>query len=204
MSSRNHARRCVCARAGLAAVLVSMVIVGAAATSKVKAEHTHRSQSHRHFGYPHVPPGQIETLNGGAWFWMRSPEQEQVVIMNLYNRYCVRCHGVDGRGVSDIPGVPDFSDARWQSSRTDAELARLIMQGRGPVMPAFRGSLARDEAWVMARHLRSFVPGSEVSESSRGSSSNSPPSTTTLATPTVRQGHPLPATLGGSQSPFAR
>src|SRR5262249_25943860 len=33
----------------------------------------------------------------GAWYWMRSPEQEQRVIASLYNRYCIRCHGVDGR-----------------------------------------------------------------------------------------------------------
>ena len=70
---------------------------------------------HKHFGHQHVPPGQIETLNGGAWHWMRSPEQEKTVVMSLYNRYCIRCHGVDGRGVWDIPGFPDFTDVRWQN-----------------------------------------------------------------------------------------
>src|SRR5262249_12034077 len=54
---------------------------------------------------------------GGSWFWMRSPEEEKVVVAGLYNRYCIRCHGVDGRGVWDIPGVPDFTNTRWQASR---------------------------------------------------------------------------------------
>jgi hypothetical protein len=84
--------------------------------------------------------------------------------MNLYNRYCIRCQGVDGRGVWDIPGVPDFTDVRWQHYRSDVEIVRIIIEGRGAVMPAFRGTLALDEAWGMAHYLRSFVPGTEVSK----------------------------------------
>jgi len=100
---------------------------------------------------------------GGSWFWMRSPEQEKVVVASLYNRYCIRCHGVDGRGIWDIPGIPDFTNTRWQASRGDDQIARIIIEGRGAVMPAFRGTLTLEEAWAMARYLRSFVPGTEVS-----------------------------------------
>lgn len=99
----------------------------------------------------------------GNWYWLRSPEQEQRVVASLYNRYCIRCHGVDGRGVWDIPDVPDFTNERWQASRSDGQLSRLILEGRGAVMPPFRGTLSLEEAWAMARYLRSFVPGSEVS-----------------------------------------
>src|SRR5436305_11991010 len=35
---------------------------------------------------------------GGTWYWVRSPDEERRVIIGLYNRYCIRCHGVDGRG----------------------------------------------------------------------------------------------------------
>ena len=97
----------------------------------------------------------------GTWYWLRSPEQEKRVITSYYNRYCIRCHGVDGRGVWDIPDVPDFTNDRWQASRTDGQLARLILEGRGAVMPPFRGTLTLEEAWAMGRYLRSFVPGSE-------------------------------------------
>lgn len=99
----------------------------------------------------------------GNWYWMRSPEQEKRVVMNLYNRYCVRCHGVDGRGVWDIPDVPDFSNAAWQASRTDEQLARLTLEGRGAVMPAFRGTFTLEESWAIARYLRTFLPGKEIS-----------------------------------------
>jgi hypothetical protein len=100
---------------------------------------------------------------GGSWFWMRSPEQEKAVTSGHFNRYCIRCHGVDGRGVWDIPGIPDFTNPRWQACRTDAQLVRIIIEGRGAVMPPFRGTLTLEEAWAMARFLRSFDPAAAVS-----------------------------------------
>jgi mono/diheme cytochrome c family protein len=99
---------------------------------------------------------------GGTWYWLRSPEEEKRVVIGLFNRYCIRCHGVDGRGVWDIPDVPDFTNARWQSCRSDGQLARAILEGRGAVMPPFRGTLTLEEAWAMARYLRTFMPGTEV------------------------------------------
>jgi Cytochrome C oxidase, cbb3-type, subunit III len=99
---------------------------------------------------------------GGTWYWLRSPEEEKQVIASLYNRYCIRCHGVDGRGIWDIPGVPDFTNARWQATRSDAQLARAVLEGRGAVMPPFRGTLNLEEAWAMARYLRTFIPGTET------------------------------------------
>ena len=100
---------------------------------------------------------------GGSWYWMRSPDEEKRVVSGLYNRYCIRCHGVDGRGVWDIPDVPDFTNSRWQASRTDAQLSRSIIEGRGACMPPFRGAVTLEESWAMARYLRTFVPGTEVS-----------------------------------------
>jgi hypothetical protein len=70
---------------------------------------------------------------------------------------------VDGRGIWDIPGIPDFTNARWQDCRTDGQLARIILEGRGAVMPPFRGALSLEEAWGLARYLRTFRPGTEVS-----------------------------------------
>lgn len=106
---------------------------------------------------------QLSGPPGGTWYWMRSPEQEKRVVMGLYNRYCIRCHGVDGRGVWDIPCVPNFANPVWQSSRSDGQLARAILEGRGAVMPPFRGTLTLEEAWAMSHYLRTFVPGTEAS-----------------------------------------
>jgi mono/diheme cytochrome c family protein len=151
-------------------------------------------------------------MNGGYWLWMHSPEQEKVVVMSLFNRYCIRCHGVDGRGVWDIPGIPDFTDVRWQSCRTDDQIVRIIIEGRGAVMPQFRGTLSLDEAWGMARYLRTFVPGTEVSKpdlgSGGGGAATQPASTTSVnpAPPRLatRASIPPPIPFGGTPSAAAR
>jgi mono/diheme cytochrome c family protein len=111
----------------------------------------------------------------GQWYWVRSPDQEQRVVMGLYNRYCIRCHGVDGRGVWDIPDVPDFTDPRWQASRPDAQIVNIVMEGRGACMPMFRGTLSLDEACAMARYLRTFVPGTEAPRPDVGRSGSASP-----------------------------
>ncbi len=98
----------------------------------------------------------------GTWYWLRSPEQEQTMMSELYNLHCLRCHADNGRGVWDIPNVPDFTNERWQESRSDAQLARLILEGRGAVMPAYRGTLTLEQAWAMARYLRTFKPGAQI------------------------------------------
>ncbi len=114
--------------------------------------------------------------------------------MSLYTRYCLRCHGVDGRGVWDIPGVPDFADARWHAMRPDGTLARSILEGRGAVMPPFRGTLTLEEAWAMARYLRTLVPGTETPRTDRVPAAGRRPS----AEPA------LPALPENSRGVFAR
>lgn len=78
-------------------------------------------------------------------------------VASTFNRYCIRCHGVDGRGVSDYPGIPDFTNPAWQASRSDEQLARLTYEGRGALMPAFRGTLTKTESFQMAQYIRRFA-----------------------------------------------
>ena len=164
MNPSKHSRRALPFRGIVVAVIPAIALLAATASSTAGGDHPWGVIFHKHFGHQEAPPGPVETVNGGAWYWMRSPDQEKMVVMGLYNRYCIRCHGVDGRGVWDIPGVPDFTDVRWQNYRSDAEIVRIIIEGRGAVMPAFRGTLALDEAWGLAHYLRSFVPGTEISK----------------------------------------
>jgi mono/diheme cytochrome c family protein len=111
------------------------------------------------------PVGECDLCDGiaGTWYWLRSPDEEKRAVAALYNRYCIRCHGVDGRGVWDIPDVPNFTSPRWQACRSDDQLARLIVEGRGAIMPPFRGTLSLEEACAVGRYLRTFVPGTELS-----------------------------------------
>jgi Cytochrome C oxidase, cbb3-type, subunit III len=147
----------------LVAASLTFLFLSAIARPTLGGDHSWKCLFRKHCRHQSLRPEPIASANYGEWYWMRSPEQEKMVAMSLYNRYCIRCHGVDGRGVWDIPGVPDFTDVRWQNCRTDAEIVRILMEGRGAVMPSFRGTLALDECWGLARYLRSFVPGSEIS-----------------------------------------
>ena len=160
MKEHNRTKRRLVTSAGLGMLLIAVFTVFAACSTKVAAFAPwlrHRTDNCDNGGGP--PAVDV----GGTWHWVRSPDEEKRVVMGLFNRYCIRFHGVDGRGVWDIPGVPDLTNARWQASRTDAQLARRIVEGRGAVMPAFRGTLSLEEAWAVARYLRTFVPGTEVS-----------------------------------------
>jgi mono/diheme cytochrome c family protein len=145
---------------GLGATLLAVFLGLTAAPHTVHAGLPWGSWFHPHACYDSAPYPAGEDV-GGTWYWLRSPEEEKRVTASLFNRYCIRCHGVDGRGVWDIPGVPDFTNERWQACRSDGQLARIILEGRGAVMPPFRGTLSLEEAWAMARYLRSFDPANQ-------------------------------------------
>jgi hypothetical protein len=175
MDAKNRLRRPTFATTALCAVLGAALVL-IAATPRAHAWqlwgwwHNHRPCTAPFVGCGEEPP--CEEV-GGAWYWLRSPEEEKRVIMGLFNRYCIRCHGSDGRGIWDIPGVPDFTNAKWQASRTDGQLARAILEGRGAVMPPWRGTLSLEEAWAMARYIRTFIPGTETPRPDFGTSEKS-------------------------------
>jgi hypothetical protein len=192
--------------AGGIAVVLGLVLAAATARTANAGCQCGIKGPHHHFAdqiQGHVPgPGDISNLDtGGVWYWMRSPEQERRVVMSLYNRYCIRCHGVDGRGIWDIPCVPDFTNLAWQASRPDPYITRVILEGRGAVMPAFRGTLTLEEACAMARYLRTFVPGTEVSRPDLGTAAASNPPAA-AGTPAAMPAPSPPAP--NTPSPFTR
>jgi quinol-cytochrome oxidoreductase complex cytochrome b subunit/mono/diheme cytochrome c family protein len=78
-----------------------------------------------------------------------------------YRQYCLSCHGTDGRGAeirSGMPAIPDFKSAAWQESRTNAQLAASILEGKGALMPAFRGRVNAAQAQDLAAYIRAFGP----------------------------------------------
>ena len=149
---------------GLGVVLLAVLSADFASPPEARAGWLWKKKHHPACGHKGCPADRCLSPAGwaGQWYWMRSPDQEQRVIMAHYNRYCIRCHGIDGRGVWDIPDVPDFTDPRWQASRTDWQIVNILMEGRGAVMPTFRGTLTLEESWAMSHYLRSFVPGTEA------------------------------------------
>jgi hypothetical protein len=157
--------------AGLGAALIAGVVLVTSAPHTVTASPPFGRVCHG-TGGDELPCdwGDEGLPSEGTWYWLRSPDQEKRVVAGLFNFYCARCHGADGRGIWDIPGVPNFTNVRWQASRSDAQRARIILEGRGAVMPPFRGALTLEEAWAIGRYLRTLVPGTETPRPDFGSS----------------------------------
>jgi mono/diheme cytochrome c family protein len=79
----------------------------------------------------------------------------------LYRRRCSRCHEDDGTGGQQrgtLPGIPDFSNHRWQASHSDAGLLVSILEGKGTQMPAFNGKITEPDARGLVAHIRTFDP----------------------------------------------
>ncbi len=75
-----------------------------------------------------------------------------------FNQRCTMCHGPDGKG-RDAAHTPNFTDAQWQSSKTDSELIGVLTNGNDRGMPAFGGTLSAQEINQIVRCVvRGFAP----------------------------------------------
>jgi mono/diheme cytochrome c family protein len=87
--------------------------------------------------------------------------------VRVYRTTCLKCHDTDGKGeiVRDVMSkVPDFTDAAWHATRTDAELGRSILEGKGKSMPAMRNKLGGVDVAQMVAFVRGFRDGKQVVE----------------------------------------
>lgn len=70
----------------------------------------------------------------------QSPAEEAAQLVDIaWERQCATCHGMRGRGDGPngpMVNAPDLTQAEWQSSVTDAQIASVITQGKGR-MPRF-------------------------------------------------------------------
>ena len=79
----------------------------------------------------------------------------------LYRKYCVSCHGTDGRAKTSkgrFSHARDFTDAQWQEEVTDERIFNAIMNGRSVRgnMPAFSNKIDQKEAESLVNFVRRF------------------------------------------------
>lgn len=76
----------------------------------------------------------------------------------VYAANCAKCHGKDGKGFPNwrAKGQPDFTDANWQKSRTDAQLINVTKGGKGKLMPAFKPKLSDEDIAAVVARIRAF------------------------------------------------
>ncbi len=111
-----------------------------------------------------VPPDQIEEAR--TWknpFPNTSENIEKGKKIFHGKAFCVTCHGKDGKGLGNIPGLRgklprDFTDKAWQATRTDGELFWILKNGSpGTDMASFVPLvLTEEEAWHVLLYVRSF------------------------------------------------
>jgi cytochrome c6 len=77
----------------------------------------------------------------------------------LYAAKCAICHAKDGSGLPNwrSKGQPDFTDAKWQKSRTDAQISDATKNGKGKFMPAFKAKMSDEEITAVVARIRSFA-----------------------------------------------
>lgn len=80
--------------------------------------------------------------------------------------FCVSCHGIEGRGITDVDpkllkgALPtDFTNRDWQAARTDGEILWILQHGSPETaMASFVPSvLNEEEAWQLIHYLRSLA-----------------------------------------------
>ena len=99
----------------------------------------------------------------------RDAAESLTVAANQYRKYCLACHGTDGRGAvvkQAMPTIPDFADATWQASRKDTQLTIGILEGYGKLMPPFRDHVTRPQAQTLTAYVRAFGPVKKTTPSS--------------------------------------
>ncbi|MEY4168221.1 MAG: c-type cytochrome [Blastocatellia bacterium] len=72
----------------------------------------------------------------------------------VYSTQCAKCHSEDGKGIPSLQ-PPDFTDPKWQASRTNKQLTNGIANGIG-VMPGFKGALKPAQIAALVSYVRAF------------------------------------------------
>jgi mono/diheme cytochrome c family protein len=85
----------------------------------------------------------------------------------IYADYCLACHEANGKGeklrpamrAANEPPIPDFTDAQWQKSRSDADLQRSILEGKGKFMLPMKDKLSPEDARALVALVRGYRQG---------------------------------------------
>lgn len=72
---------------------------------------------------------------------------------DLYKAKCQMCHGENAKG--KMAGTHDWSSAEIQKM-SDADLTKMIVDGKPPKMPAQKGKLTDDQVKSLVSYIRSL------------------------------------------------
>src|SRR5262249_23006079 len=94
------------------------------------------------------------------------PVTSHLTANNLYGTFCFACHDTNGKGNPTIRNsmaeLPDFTAETWQKSRTDADLAHSILEGKGKFMLPMKDNLGTVDEKQMVPRVGGFKGGKQV------------------------------------------
>ncbi len=79
--------------------------------------------------------------------------------LQLYQKYCQVCHGVEGEGdgiMTKLMGIKpmDHTNPNETNSLDNEAIARSILDGKGKFMPAWRGILSQTDVEALVSYIR--------------------------------------------------
>jgi mono/diheme cytochrome c family protein len=76
----------------------------------------------------------------------------------IFNSKCALCHAKNGAGLPNwrAKGQPDFTNADWQKSHSDTQIAETIRNGKGKFMPSFKARLSEQDIQGIVSVVRGF------------------------------------------------
>ncbi len=79
--------------------------------------------------------------------------------LQLYQKYCQVCHGVEGEGdgiMTKLMGIMpmDHTNPNVTNSLDNEELVKSILDGKGKFMPAWRGILSQTDVEALVSYIR--------------------------------------------------
>lgn len=80
------------------------------------------------------------------------PERE-ISGAKLFVQHCARCHGPDGKGLPEVPGVRDLTDRGLMGMISDDRMRATIRMGKPPNMPGF-GHFSEPTLKVLMAYVR--------------------------------------------------
>ena len=78
-----------------------------------------------------------------------------------YIRQCVECHGLDGRGNTEmveflIERPANLRKEKWKYGTMDAGVFRIVRDGTPNDMPAFKEKLSEEQMWHVVNYMKSI------------------------------------------------
>ena len=75
----------------------------------------------------------------------------------IYARSCAACHGPSGTPKATMAGqMTDFANAQTMSTVADSVMLRILSDGKGRIMPAFKARLTPEQRNALVRYIRTL------------------------------------------------